>query len=121
MYKSFRQGAFEFGSNLRQFPQDLRTIVHLLRTGAKVNVEIEHQELNQLTREIDRSSHHMTTGMIISALVVTTGLLVLANLGPVFWGVPVMAWVTIVMALLLTLALVMSMIIEKKEVVYGKK
>jgi ubiquinone biosynthesis protein len=122
VYDNVKKGMFDFGNNLRRFPQDLRTMMYLLKTGAKVKVEIDHQELGELTKEIDRSSHHLTIGLIISGSTVTTGLLVLANVGPVWFGVSVLAWLSIMITLILALALAASMVIEKKrEVLYGKR
>ncbi len=114
LYKSFKKGAFEFTTTLRKFPQDLRTLVHLLKTGSKVKVEIDHQELGDLTLELDRSSNRLTFGLIIGGLTIATGLLIVADLGPKFFGLPLYAWVSIALIFMLSFVLAVSIIREKR-------
>ena len=111
---SLKKETLDFMMNVKKFPQDLRTFLHILKTGTKVKVELEHGELADLTKEIDRSSHHLTLGLIISGALVSTGLLILANLGPNMFGIPVLAWIGVALTILLIGMLTVSMFIEKK-------
>ncbi len=115
IYHALKKGAFEFATTFRKFPQDLRTLVHLLKTGTKVKVEIDHKELNDLTVELDRSSNRLTFGIIIGGLFITTGLLIVADMSPKLFGLPIYAWVTSIMILMLSLILTVSIIREKRR------
>jgi len=114
LYHSLRKGMFEFTTTFRKFPQDLRSLLHILKTGSKIQVEVEHQELNQLTLEIDRSSNRLTFGLIISGLLIATGLFVAGGLQPQVLGMPYLAWISTILALILAFILMVSIIREKK-------
>lgn len=115
LYHAFKKGAFEFTTSLRRFPQDLRTLVHILKKGSKVKVEIDHKELNDLTVELDRSSNRLTFGIIIGGLFITTGLLIVADISPKVFGLPIYAWVTSILILILSFILTVSIIREKRR------
>lgn len=115
LYHAFKKGAFEFTTSMRRFPQDLRTLVHVLKKGSKVKVEIDHKELNDLTVELDRSSNRLTFGIIIGGLFITTGLLIVADLSPKIFGLPLYAWVTSILILILSFILTVSIIREKRR------
>lgn len=114
LYNSFKKGAFDFTTTLKKFPQDLRTLVHLLKTGTKVKVEIDHKELNDLTVELDRSSNRLTFGIIIGGLAITTGLLIVADLSPKILGLPIYAWISTALICILSFILTVSIIREKR-------
>ena len=114
LYHNFKKGAFEFTTTLRKFPQDLRTLIHLLKTGTKVKVEVDHKELNDLTRELDRSSNRLTFGIIIGGLAITTGLLIVADLSPKFWSLPIYAWISTALIVLLSFILAVSIFKERR-------
>ncbi|MDP3728674.1 MAG: AarF/ABC1/UbiB kinase family protein [bacterium] len=115
LYNSFKKGAFDFTTTLKKFPQDLRTLVHLLKTGTKVKVEIDHKELNDLTLELDRSSNRLTFGVIIGGLSITTGLLIVADVHPKLWGLPIYAWGSAALIFILSLILTVSIFREKRR------
>ncbi|MSR86407.1 AarF/ABC1/UbiB kinase family protein, partial [Candidatus Woesearchaeota archaeon] len=115
LFHSFKKGAFEFTTSLRKFPQDLRSLIHILKTGSKVKVEIDHKELNDLTVELDHSSNRITFGLIIGGLIITTGLLIVADLGPKYFGLPISAWISLMVIVLLSLVLGVSILTEKRR------
>lgn len=113
VFHSLKKGTLDFMLSLKQLPQDLRTFMHLLKVGTRVKVEIDPGELASLTKEIDRSSHHLTLGLIIAGALVSTGLFILANFEPIVLGIPVFAWATIGLTIVLTMMLLVSTIIER--------
>ncbi len=113
LFASFKKSAFEFTSTIKTFPQDLRTLIYLLKNGSKVKVEIEHDEFHELTREIDHSSNRITFGLIIGALAVTSGLLIVSGIEPKWLGIPIFAWISIVGMCFLLLILAVSIMREK--------
>ena len=115
VWSSFKKGTFEFTTSLKRFPQDLRSLIHILKTGSKVKVEIDHKELDDLTVELDHSSNRITFGLILGGLIITTGLLIVADLGPKFFGLPISAWVSIALIVLLSLILGVSIVTEKRR------
>ena len=116
IYASLKKQAYTFSSSLRRFPQDLRSVMHILKTGAKVQVEVDHKELNELTVELDRSSNRITFGLIIGGLIIATGLLIVANVEPKLLGIPAYAWGSISLIVIMALVLCVSILREKKEV-----
>ena len=115
IFHALKKGTFEFTTSLKRFPQDLRTLIHILKTGSKVKVEIDHKELNDLTVELDHSSNRITFGLILGGLIITTGLLIVADLGPKYFGLPISAWISLRIIALLSLILGVSIFTEKKR------
>lgn len=115
LFNSLKKGTFEFTTSLKKFPQDLRSLIHILKEGSKVKVEVDHKELTDLTVELDHSSNRITFGLILGGLIIATGLLVVADLGPKYLGLPISAWVTIIVIVLLSLILGVSIFTEKRR------
>ena len=112
--KGLERNALKWADTLKKFPQDLRTIMYILKHGAKVKLDVDHKELNQLTLEMDRSSNRITFGLLIGGLMIAAGLIAVAGVPPVIWGVPLLSWIAIGICLMLSFVLMISMMRENK-------
>jgi ubiquinone biosynthesis protein len=69
-------------------PQDLRRLVKSLRGGAlKINVGVT--ELNHFGWQLDRAASRLTIGMITSALIIGSSIVMTVSGGPTLFGLPV--------------------------------
>ncbi len=116
MLKDFKNKFIEFNSSLRKLPQDLRSIMYILKNGPKVKLEVDHKELSGLTIEIDRSSNRLTLGLIMGGTIIATGMFVIAGLEPRFYGIPYLAWLSGLITIFLAVMLGISIIREGKGV-----
>jgi ubiquinone biosynthesis protein len=113
--KSARKNFFNLAWTFRKFPQDLRSLMHIVKTGARVKVDIENKDIKYFTQEMDRSSNRITYGLIIGSLTITAGLIILAKAGPIYAGIPFLAWIVVGLVVLLSLTLAYSIINENKR------
>ncbi len=114
IYHKIKDHTYRWGNTLKRFPQDLRTLMHIIKHGAKVDVDINHKEVDELTREISVSSDRVTLGLIIGALVVGASLVMLAGIGPFIWGVPIISYGMLLVIIILSFGLVVSIWNEKR-------
>ena len=114
IYHSVKDSAFKWSGTLKRLPQDLRSIMHVIKHGAKVNIDIDHRDVRNLTDELDRSSDRITLGIVIGALVIGASLVVLSGINPVVWGIPIISMVMFVLIGVLTLMLMLSILRGKR-------
>jgi ubiquinone biosynthesis protein len=74
---------------LRVLPADFRDVVRQVRQG-KLRIGFEHRGLEKLIFEMDRSSNRIAFALVISSIVVGSSLIITANMGPRFFGFPVL-------------------------------
>lgn len=68
-------------------PQDLRRLLRALRSGAlKINVDIPR--LNHFGLQLDRAASRLTVGMITSALIIGSSIVMTVSGGPTLLGLP---------------------------------
>ncbi|MCI0653712.1 MAG: AarF/UbiB family protein [Methylococcaceae bacterium] len=68
-------------------PQDLRRLLRALRSGAlKINVDMTR--LNHFGLQLDRAASRLTVGMITSALIIGSSIVMTVSGGPTLFGLP---------------------------------
>ncbi|MGH8551644.1 MAG: ABC1 kinase family protein [Methylococcales bacterium] len=68
-------------------PQDLRRLLRALRSGAlKINVDMIR--LNHFGLQLDRAASRLTVGMITSALIIGSSIVMTVSGGPTLFGLP---------------------------------
>jgi len=72
----------------RSAPREIAEILQMMRQGT-FKIEFEHQGLDNLIREIDRSSNRISFALVIAALIVGSSLVMLTNTGPRMMDYPV--------------------------------
>ncbi|MFH1863204.1 MAG: AarF/ABC1/UbiB kinase family protein [bacterium] len=85
-----------------ELPQALRDILQKINQG-QLRVQFEHRNLENLIQELNRSSNHIASAMIIAALIVGSSLVMQVELGPRLFGFPLLGLVGYLLATLLGL------------------
>ena len=78
LMREFRRDAINTLMLGRDLPEDIRKIVHQLGKG-RFKVQVNHEDLESAAEHIDRASNRVTLGLITSAIIVGSSLLVRAG------------------------------------------
>ena len=98
---------------LKVFPSDMREISSMVRKG-KLSIKFEHQGLELLSDELDRSSNRISFALVIAALIVGSSLIFHAGAGPKFLGYPVIGLFGFVLASILGIWLLFGIMRSKR-------
>ncbi len=74
---------------LKIVPKDAYEIVKKIKTGT-LKIEFEHQGLSKFISEMDKSSNRVSFSLVISALIIGSSLIIMADKGPHIYGFPVL-------------------------------
>jgi ubiquinone biosynthesis protein len=94
---------------VRELPYDVSVVLRQVRKG-RFKVEFEHVGLEPIRRTIDRLAHRIPLTILIAALLLSSSVLVLAQVPPFIGGIPLLALVGYVIAAILGFILVMYII-----------
>ena len=108
--KAFVEDVNEFKDNIKLVPKQVNQILARLKRG-ELGVHFERKDLVQLEREIDKSSNRISMGVIISALIVASAIVLQVRNGK--W----LAIIGFVIAIFLTINLLISVIKERRVIV----
>lgn len=99
----------ESGELIRILPKQLKVIFNKLEKD-KLLITFKHSGLENFIREIDRSSNRITVGVITSALILSSSLLINADKGPFMFNYPVFGLIGYSLAALFGIWLIISII-----------
>lgn len=94
---------------LNMLPENTRQILLKLRRG-NLGINLNHQRLEELIKEIDRSSNRVSFSMIIAALIIGSSFFMQVDKGPKFYDLPVFGFLGYVLAGVLGVWLVIGII-----------
>ena len=94
---------------LKIIPKDAYEIVKKIKLG-NLKIEFEHQGLSKLITEMDKSSNRLSFSLVISALIIGSSLIIMANKGPLIHGFPVLGILGFIFAGLLGLGLAIGIL-----------
>ena len=94
---------------LKVIPKDTYEIIKKIKTGT-LKIEFEHQGLSKFIAEMDKSSNRISFSLVISALIIGSSLIIMANKGPLVYGFPVLGILGFVFAGLLGLGLAIGIL-----------
>ncbi|MDN3515552.1 MAG: AarF/UbiB family protein [Candidatus Brocadia sp.] len=94
---------------LKIIPRDGYEIVKKIKRG-KLKIEFEHQGLSKFISEMDKSSNRISFSLVISALIIGSSLIIMANRGPLVYGFPVLGILGFVFAGFLGLGLAIGVL-----------
>ncbi len=94
---------------LKVIPKDAYDIIKKIKTGT-LKIEFEHQGLSKFIAEMDKSSNRVSFSLVISALIIGSSLIIMANKGPHVYGFPVLGILGFVFAGLLGLGLAIGIL-----------
>ncbi len=104
--KNFLQRNLEL---VEQLPQDLINITEKLKLG-KLKFTFEHKGLEELIKEINRSSNQISFSLVIAALIVGSSLILQQQIGPLIFGYPIFGIAGYILASILGLGLIISIL-----------
>jgi len=82
---------------LKGLPEDLQYLLLKLKND-KMKLNLEHQGLDNLTKEMDRSSNRIAFAVVIAALIVGSSLVIQIGTGPMLFEYPLLGVVGYVLA-----------------------
>ncbi|MBI2470490.1 MAG: ubiquinone biosynthesis protein UbiB [Planctomycetes bacterium] len=109
IYKNVALYSSELLDILKVIPKDTYEIIKKIKTGT-LKIEFEHMGLTKLITEMDKSSNRISFSMVISALIIGSSLIIMANKGPLIYGLPVLGIMGFVFAGLLGLGLAIGIL-----------
>ncbi len=97
-------------SNIMKFlPSQINTLIKKLIKG-ELEIEFVHVGLDNLIREIDRSSNRLAFGLIISSIIVGSSIIMSLKTGPMIYGYPLLGVIGFVSAGIMGLGLAISIL-----------
>jgi len=109
IYKNVALYSSELLDILKVIPKDTYEILKKIKTGT-LKIEFEHQGLSKFIAEMDKSSNRISFSLVISALIIGSSLIIMANKGPHVYGFPVLGILGFVFAGLLGLGLAIGIL-----------
>ena len=96
---------------LEDFPHDFRTLWNKLRRG-QINVPLEHKidpkGFEPLRVTLDSIANRLTNAIVAASVLICSSILVLSNLPPKIWGIPVIGAIGLIWGGYMCLRLVLS-------------
>jgi ubiquinone biosynthesis protein len=72
----------------RDLPSETRDIIQLVKNG-RVRIEFVHRGLDPVLRKFDQLVNRMVFGLVLASLVIGSSIVVLSNIPPKIYGLPV--------------------------------
>ena len=94
---------------LKNLPDDVRNILLKLKKD-QMTIRFQHQGLEHLTRELDRSSNRISFSMIIASLIEGSSLVIQLEKGPFLWGYPALGIIGYLLASFFGLWLIIAIL-----------
>jgi ubiquinone biosynthesis protein len=86
--RDFLEALDDYSYLFKNMPFELRLIINKIKSG-KLNIQFEHQGLDNLILNLDKSSNRLSFSIVIAALLVGSSLIIHINKGPSIFGLPV--------------------------------
>ncbi|MAG91261.1 hypothetical protein CMO83_01130 [Candidatus Woesearchaeota archaeon] len=112
LWKNFVHSMNRYKRFAEDFPDKAEKALDKFQRGS-IKVDIEDTDIQKLSLEIDRSSNRVAYGLLISALLITSAILIQVEKGPSILGIPLLAFFSFLFASILVLILFASIVREK--------
>lgn len=73
---------------LRDLPSEIRELLQLIKAG-QVRFEFEHRGLDPITRKFDQVINRLVFGLVLASLVIGSSIVILSDIPPTLYGLPV--------------------------------
>lgn len=83
-----RESSWHLSNLIAHGPREARQILRKLLTG-KIQVSLRHVELENFAYELDRSSNRLALSVILAATVISSSLVMMAKVGPMWQDIPI--------------------------------
>jgi len=97
----------DFRDLFEVLPENIKQILFKIRRG-KLGINLHHQGLEQLIKELDKSTNRLSFSLIIAALIIASSLIIQLNKGPFILGLSAFGLIGYVIAAFLGLWLVIA-------------
>ena len=94
---------------LRDTPRQLRELTRKTLRG-QLSFRLQHDHMDFLIREVDRSSNRMSFSMILAAIIIGSSLILHAGVGPRWYNVPLLGLTGYLVAGIMGLWLVIAIL-----------
>ncbi len=94
---------------IRILPEELRLVLRKTRLG-NLKIELQHLGLEDLIKQLERSSNRISASMIIAALIVGSSIIMVTGVKYSFKGLPILGILGYIVAALLGFWLVIAML-----------
>jgi ubiquinone biosynthesis protein len=109
LYRHFRRMLDESFDLVRDLPEDTRDILRKIRRD-QISINFHHRGLENLTRELDRSSNRIAFALIIASIIVGSSFIIQLEKGPLLWGYPFLGIVGYLLATVLGFWLIIAIL-----------
>jgi ubiquinone biosynthesis protein len=89
------------------FPEDFGAVVRKVRQG-KLHIEFEHKGLEKLYQKMEVVSNRIAFTLLLTALIIGSSLIIIADIPPKVYNIPVLGFVGFIISGLLAIRLVFS-------------
>lgn len=103
----------DLASLLKDLPFELKDIMRVTKSGA-LRIQFEHRNLEPLIAKSDELVNKLVFAIVVAALIIGSSLVVLSDVPPRFYDIPVIGIVGFVLAGLIGFGLLFSMIRHRK-------
>jgi ubiquinone biosynthesis protein len=76
---------YEFGSNMEDFPRDLKNAIRRINTG-QINVSLNHQGIDPMVHTVNRITKQIVSAVLIAGFMISGILLIINHIGPKWKG-----------------------------------
>lgn len=94
----------DFALLLEDFPEKMRSILSKASSG-QFSIQFEHRNLENLIKELNRSSNRLASALVIAALIIGSSLVIQIPVGPRVLGYPLIGMVGYVLAFIIGIKL----------------
>ena len=101
--------ALEYGRLVRKLPTDARDIIDLVKKG-KVKLTFDQVATRALRKIAEEAANTFTIGLILAALLISSSLIVLSGIPPLWSGVPAIGLIGYILSGVLAVGLLVSMV-----------
>lgn len=109
IFKDMTLYSLELLDILKIIPRDTYEIIKKIKKG-NLKIEFEHHGLSKFISEMDKSSNRISFSLVISALIIGSSLIIMANRGPLIYGFPALGIMGFVFAGILGLGLTIGVL-----------
>lgn len=99
----------DLSQDIHNVPSEMRQILQRLHEGT-LNVQIENKDLKKTNTLIKKSVFYIVLALILSANIIATALMIVANRGPFLWGMPALALSGFAFSMVLSVYLCLKML-----------
>lgn len=109
LLKKLNLSLMDFSGFIQDIPTDFRDIVEQIKAG-KIRIDMEHSGLIPVTSAIEHVSNRIAVAIVLAALIIGSSMLVLADIPPRYYNVPIFGIVGYLIAAVLGFWLIVNIL-----------